>query len=104
MPDLPKPYTDFREEFPEIAAAYDALGSAAHDGGPLDAKTRQLAKLALAAGGRLEGAVKAHVRRAAEMGISRDEIVHVALLAITTCGLPTAVAVYTWIKAALDES
>ncbi len=103
MPDLPAPYTDFRDEFPDVAKAYDALGSAAHEGGPLDDRTRQLVKLAMAVGGRLEGAVKAHARRALEMGIGPDEIKHVVLLAITTCGFPTAVAAYTWVGDALKE-
>ncbi|GAB4471499.1 MAG: carboxymuconolactone decarboxylase family protein [Anaerolineae bacterium] len=103
MSDLPMPYTDFREEFPEVAAAYDALGSAAHDAGPLDDRTRQLVKLAIAIGGRQEGAVKAHARRAFEMGISLAEIKHVILLALTTCGFPTTVAAYTWVNHALKE-
>ena len=103
MSDLPKPYTDFRDEFPEVAAAYDALGSAAHEGGPLDERTRQIVKLAISIGGRQEGAVRAHARRALEMGIGYDEIKHVVLLALTTCGFPTAVAAYTWVRDALKE-
>ncbi|HZS32126.1 MAG TPA: carboxymuconolactone decarboxylase family protein [Methylomirabilota bacterium] len=47
--------------------AYEALGAAA--AGPLDGRTRELVKLALAIGARLEGAVHAHVRRALEAGV-----------------------------------
>lgn len=103
MSDLPQPYTRIRTEFPEIAAAYDALGYAIHEVGPLDNKTRQLVKLALAIGARLEGATHAHTRRALETDISPDEIKHVVLLAITTLGFPTTVSAYTWVTDELDK-
>ena len=96
MSDLPAPYRHIREEFPEVAAAYDALGDAIHEAGPLDTKTRQLIKLAMSVGGRLEGAVRAHTRRALDMGIAPEEINHVIVLAITTCGFPTTVSAYSW--------
>lgn len=103
MTDLPVPFTHIREEFPEVAAAYDTLGDAIHRSGPLDDKTRQLVKLALSVGARLEGATHAHARRALEMGISPEEIKHVVLLAATTLGFPTTVAAYTWISDVLGE-
>ena len=102
MSDLPEPFTRIREEFPDVAAAYDALGDAVHRSGPLDDKTRQLVKLALAVGARLEGATHAHARRALEMGISPEEIKHVVLLAMTTLGFPTTVSAYTWINDILN--
>ncbi len=103
MTDLPVPFTRIREEFPEVAAAYDALGDAVHRAGPLDDKTRQLIKLALAIGARLEGATHAHTRRALEMGISPEEIKHVVLLAATTLGFPNTVSAYTWIDDVLNK-
>lgn len=103
MSELPAQFTRFREEFPAIAQAYDALGDAAHSAGPLDDQTRQLIKLALAIGARLEGATHAHVRRALEMGISAAAIKQVVLLAITTLGYPTAMSAYTWINDILDN-
>ncbi|PJF43890.1 MAG: carboxymuconolactone decarboxylase family protein [Phototrophicales bacterium] len=98
MSELPRSYQNFRSEFPEIAEAYDALGQQIHEHGPLDDKTRQLVKLAFAIGARLEGAAHAHIRRSLEMGISVEEIKHVALLAMTTLGFPTTVSAYTWIE------
>ena len=103
MSDLPEPYTRIRKEFPEVAAAYDALGDAVHRSGPLDERTRQLVKLALAVGARLEGATHAHARRALEMGISREEIKHVIMLAMTTLGFPATVSAYTWINDILSQ-
>jgi alkylhydroperoxidase/carboxymuconolactone decarboxylase family protein YurZ len=103
MSDLPTPFTNIRNEYPEVADAYEALGDAIHRAGPLDDKTRQLVKLALAIGARLEGATHSHSRRALEMGITPEEIKHVVLLAATTLGFPTTVAAYTWISDMLDK-
>jgi 4-carboxymuconolactone decarboxylase len=103
MPDLPLPYRNIREEFPEVAEAYDALGNAIHKSGPLDDKTRQLIKLALAVGAGMEGATHAHTRRSLEMGISPEEIKHVVLLAMTTLGFPATVSAYTWVSDELDN-
>jgi 4-carboxymuconolactone decarboxylase len=97
MSDLPKIYTRIRETYPDIATAYDALGDAAHQAGPLGDETRQLVKLSLAIGAGLEGATHAHTRRAVEMGISPEAIRHVALLTITTLGFPQAVRALTWV-------
>ena len=78
MAQLPKTYERFREEFPQLAGAYDSLGAAAHQQGPLDLKARELVKLGLAIGGRQEGAVRSHTRRAVEAGASREEVLHVS--------------------------
>ncbi len=104
MPDLPEPYSHFLEEFPAVGEAYHRLGSAAHESGPLDQKTRQLVKLALAVGAGHEGAVHAHTHRALEMGITPAEIKHVVTLAVTTLGFPNAVAAYTWVNDVLGDS
>lgn len=54
-----------------------------------------------AAGARLEGAVHAHARLAVQAGASADEIRHVVLLALTTLGFPTMMAVRTWVDEVL---
>ena len=104
MSELPQPFQDFNKNFPQVAQAYEALATAAHDAGPLDDRTRRLVKLAIAVGGRLEGAVRAHARQAKDRGVSDAELDHVILLALTTIGLPSAVAARTWIRDALDLS
>jgi AhpD family alkylhydroperoxidase len=98
MTDKPKAHKQFMEEFPDIAKGYEAVATAVHDAGPLDEKSRQLVKLALAIGARHEGAVHAHTRRALEAGLTPEEIKQVAALAVTTLGMPNAVAAYTWIN------
>ena len=103
MAPLPRSFLSFRERFPKIAETYDALGAAAHENGPLDDKTRELVKLSLAVGARLEGAVRSHVRRAIEAGVSRDDVMHVLALAVTSIGFAATVAAYSWITEELES-
>jgi len=98
MAKLPKAFETFRKRYRSVYKAYEALGGAAHEAGPLDQKTRELVKLGMAVGGRLEGAVRSHAHRALEVGATPEEIEHVVLLAITTSGFPTAVAAFTWVE------
>ncbi len=100
---LPSAYTNFRNHHPGVAAALDELGAAADEVGPLDDKTRRLAKLALAIGAGAEGAVRSNVRKALESGASREEIVQIGVLAITTIGFPAAIASLGWIDQVLDR-
>lgn len=95
---LPKAVMELIERYPDLWEAYERLGDATHVAGPLDEKTRRLVKLGIAIGARLEGAVSSHTKRALEAGITEEELLHVALLAITTIGFPGAVAGITWIK------
>lgn len=106
MPDdsLPPIAEHMSKEHPAIWEAYNNLGRAAAEAGPLDAKTERLVKLALAAGAGLQGAVHSHVRRGLAAGLSPDELRHVALLAITTVGWPSAMAVLSWIEDLVGES
>jgi alkylhydroperoxidase/carboxymuconolactone decarboxylase family protein YurZ len=102
MSERPKAHTRFTADYPAVAATYEQLVTAAHDSGPLDDKTRQLVKLALAVGMSHEGAVHARTRRALEAGITPAEIRHVVCLAVTTLGMPRAVAAFTWVNDILD--
>lgn len=98
MAKLPRAFETFRQRYRGVYEAYEALGGATHEAGPLDQKTRELVKLGMAIGGRLEGAVRSHARRAREAGATPGELEHVVLLAVTTCGFPTAVAAFTWVE------
>ncbi len=99
---LPAAAGNIAEAYPEIWKAYAAFGKAISDAGPLDAKTRRLVNLALAVGGRSEGAVHSHARQALSEGVTKEEIKHVALLAMTTLGFPQGVAGLSWIKDITD--
>jgi AhpD family alkylhydroperoxidase len=95
---LPKPFERFGDLNPDVMRAYEAFGRACAEAGPLDARTRELVKLGLAIGGRLEGAVHSHTRRALAAGASADEIRHVVTLAASTVGFPTTIAAFTWVE------
>ena len=95
---LPARYVKFQGAYPQVFAAYAALGAATQAAGPLPAKTRALVKLAIAAGARREGAVHSHTRRALETGCTGAEVRHVALLSTTTIGFPAMMSVLSWIE------
>lgn len=96
--DLPAGASRVAERHAAVWQAYERLGAACSEAGPMDGRTRRLVKLALAIGAVSEGAVHSHVRRALAEGASREELEHVALLAIPTLGFPRAVAALTWIE------
>jgi alkylhydroperoxidase/carboxymuconolactone decarboxylase family protein YurZ len=95
---LPEIYEQFRRDFPDIAHAYDALSSTLHDSGPLDRKSRRLTKLAASVGAESQGAVRSHVRKALDEGLSRPEIEHAILLTLTVVGFPAMVAALKWAR------
>lgn len=98
MARLPKAYENFKRAYPKIWKAYDRLGAAVHDSGPLNKKNRELLKVGMAIGARLEGAVHSHTRRALEAGATAQEIYHVVLLGLTTLGFPHTIAALTWVE------
>lgn len=100
----PKRFREFSRRYPEIARAYEALAVATQAAGPLDPKTRCLVKLAIAAGAWREGAVHSHARRALDAGCTEAEIRQVVLLATTTLGFPSMMAVMTWVEDVLGKT
>lgn len=102
MTELPEPFRRLQALKGNVVQAYEALGKACAEAGPLDGKTRELVKLGMAVGGRLEGAVHAHARRALAAGATADEIRHVVILAVPTVGFPTTVAALTWVDDVLN--
>ncbi|HXJ01976.1 MAG TPA: carboxymuconolactone decarboxylase family protein [Micropepsaceae bacterium] len=103
MPRLPSGAARLASRHPEIWTAYEKLGAACASAGPLDARTRRLVKLALAVASQSEGAVHSHARRSIADGLSKEELLHVTLLAIPSIGLAKAVAAMTWIEDVLKE-
>jgi alkylhydroperoxidase/carboxymuconolactone decarboxylase family protein YurZ len=101
---LPDVYVRLREHFPQVAEAVDALGRATAAAGPLDERTQRLVKLGIAIGALAEGAVRSNARRALDAGASKEEILHVAILAIATRGFPAAVAAFSWVEEVLSAA
>lgn len=95
---LPARYVQFQKRYPKIAEAFENLGEATAEAGPLEGKTRALVKLALAIGAQLEGGVHSHTRRALETGCTPDEIRHAVLLATTTLGFPSTMKTLSWVE------
>lgn len=91
------------ERYPTIWQAYQQLGKACTEVGPLDSRTQRLTKLALAIALGSEGAVHSHVRRALDEGVTADELLHVALLSIPTIGFSKGIAALTWIEDVVNK-
>ncbi len=64
----------FAAQFPEAWGAYQALGKACAESGPLDARDWRLLKLVLSIGGRSEGAVHSHACQGVEEGLAPAEL------------------------------
>lgn len=94
---IPKRFLLFQKDYPAVFKAYDELGSAFMDAGPLDAKQRALVKLGIAIGMKQEGTVHRHARRALQTGCTDEELRHAAPQAATTLGFPSMMAVMSWI-------
>jgi alkylhydroperoxidase/carboxymuconolactone decarboxylase family protein YurZ len=86
------------KEKPVLWRAFQALGAAAGDAGPLSEREQRLVNLALAIGGDSEGATHSHARRGRADGLAPEELEHVAFLAITTLGWPQAIRGLTWVR------
>lgn len=86
---IPTAYVKMHERHPEVMKAYEALGQACAEAGPLDAKSVALVKLAISLTAGLEGGARSHARKALEAGCTPDELEHVALLLAPTVGFPT---------------
>ena len=99
---IPKTYIQFREDHPEVAKSYEALGQSLSELGALDARTVALVKLALAVASQREGGVHSAARKASDAGISTEEMRQVALLGIGTIGFSSAMAAYSWIGDVVD--
>jgi alkylhydroperoxidase/carboxymuconolactone decarboxylase family protein YurZ len=100
---LPDVYVRFRERFSGVSPALDTLGASVDGAGPLDERTRRLVKLGIAAGTGSAGAVRSNARRALQAGATKEEVLHVVALTITTAGFPAAVAAFSWVDDVLSS-
>ncbi|HVF02750.1 MAG TPA: carboxymuconolactone decarboxylase family protein [Rubrobacteraceae bacterium] len=104
MPDyLPEVFQQFRRRYPRVKEAFDAMGAAEHQAGPLGEKERRLVKLGIAVGAESEGAVRSHTRKLLGIGASEEEILHAIVLSLTTIGFPAANAALAWAEEVLSE-
>ena len=102
MDYLPEVYHQFERRYASVKEAFDALGAAEHDAGPLGERERRLIKLGIAVGAESEGAVRSHVRKLLGIGVSEEEILHtIVLAALTTIGFPATNAALSWAEEVL---
>jgi 4-carboxymuconolactone decarboxylase len=93
----PAAHQRFVRRFPHLAEAWDLVNEEGASG-PLDARAQRLCKLAIAIGAMREGAVHSAVRKARDAGLALGEMEQVVALAASTIGLPSAVAVWGWVR------
>ena len=93
----PKTHEEFVQRFPKLAEAWEKISEAGREG-PLDSRTARLIKLGVAIGAMREGAVHSSVRKALADGITVEELFQTVALAASTLGLPSTVAVFTWVR------
>lgn len=103
MSQIPKRYMKFKEDYSDVATAYETMNEAVHNAGPLDAKTRSLIKLSISTGARMEGAVHSHTRKALKAGCTAEEIRHAVMMSLPTIGLPSMMAALSWVDDILDK-
>jgi 4-carboxymuconolactone decarboxylase len=92
----PGHYQHIAKDYPQYAAALEALGEAARNAGPLDEKSVHLVQLAAAAAVRSEGSVHSHTRRALAAGATAEEIKHALICVTSTIGFPNVTAAISW--------
>jgi len=94
---IPKTYIQFREDYPEVAKNYEALGQSLSELGALDARTVALVKLALAVASQREGGVHSAARKGLDAGVTAEEMRQVALMGIGAIGFSSAMAAFSWV-------
>ncbi len=103
LPEPPKKYADFIERFPHLGQAWESIHEAGRQGS-FDERTARLVKLGVAMGAMRQGSVHAGIRKALAMGITREEIDQVVALAAGALGMPSTVAVFSWVEDVVGTS
>lgn len=103
MNEIPGSYRAMHQQQPELMAAYEQLGKACADAGPLDRKTVSLVKLAISLSAGLEGGARSHARKALEAGCTAEQLLHVVYLLTPTIGFPTMMRARSWVLGVLEK-
>ena len=95
---IPKSYEKMHTEFPDFMQAYEAMGKAARESGPLSDREVALVKLAISVTAGLEGGAHSHTRKALKVGCTAEDLRHVAILTAPTIGFPTMMRAKSWVE------
>ena len=101
---LPKHFTRFVDDYPDVWAAHQKTAEACGNAGPLDRTTRELIKVAACGAANQETAVERHAVMAVQEGATKEEVYQAVLLLTTTVGFPRASAALKWAQRALTTS
>jgi AhpD family alkylhydroperoxidase len=82
LPEVWQSVAKVAETSPDIVAGYQALHGAGAKTNHLGAKTRELICIAVAVTTRCDGCIANHVKKAVELGASREEIVEALGVAV----------------------
>jgi AhpD family alkylhydroperoxidase len=97
--DIHEQFTVFKQEYPAIYKAYEALGRTIHeDSGPLPEKYRWLIKVAVSGASGHGRALETHIAKARAAGAADAEILHALLLLVQTSGFPAFMEAYAVFK------
>jgi len=99
----PQRFLNFQKNFPQVFEAYELLGKAVVEAGPLNARESALVKIGIACGAKLEGGLHSHCRKALDAGLSPQEIRQAVLLSTTTLGFPSMMACLSWVDDVIEE-
>lgn len=102
MRNPPQRFLNFQKTYPKVSEAYDSLGKAVADAGPLGAREVALVKIGIACGARLEGGLHSHCRKALDAGLTPEEIRQAVLLSTTTMGFPSMMACLSWVDDVIE--
>jgi alkylhydroperoxidase/carboxymuconolactone decarboxylase family protein YurZ len=86
-----------------VVAAYERLGEAVREAGPLSPREVALVKLAISVGARVHGSAYAHARKALAQGIEGSALEHVVILSAPTIGFPNMMAALGCVRDVLQE-
>lgn len=100
---IPGTYQKMHSDFPDFMQAYEAMGQAARQAGPLTDREVAMVKLAISIGAGLQGGAHSHCRKALKAGCTHEELRHVAMLAAPTIGFPTMMRAKSWVEDVLSK-
>lgn len=99
----PQTLRDFKKRFPQVWESYQRLQNVCDISGPLEAKTKELIRVAISAALRRHGGLIAHLDRAKALGATDDELYHAILLALPLAGFPDTLAAFKIAKEHLGD-
>jgi AhpD family alkylhydroperoxidase len=104
MAGLPPAFAAMKDAYPAVWDSQSAMNQSCDEAGPLDARTRELIKVAVLAAAGHEQSVKGHTNLALEAGASAAEVRQAVLLAAGPVGIPAVAYGLSWVEDALNAA